>query len=468
MIERILVEGMSDDEHATVWRLLEKLEQTRERNLTRSSYYDGKRFASRVSPILPPQYHRLGLVLGWSAKAVDALARRCHVDEMVWPGGDLGSLGIDEFAEANRLRAELHAARTKAMIHGVSFLVNTVGAEGEPRSLLHMKDALNATGTWNVRTRQLDDFLSVLGRDGSKITEFALYLDGLTISARSDNGRWSVTDRQEHAYGVPAEAVIFKPQGRDFGYSRITRPIMGLQDAAVRGLARMEGHMDVYSYPELWMLGATQAIFKDEAGNQLPNWKVMMGRIKGIPDDDSQDTPRADVKQFSASSPEPHLAQINALAKMFAREADLPDTAVAITDVANPTSAESYDSSQYELIAAAEEATGDMTIPFARAVRRGLQILNGLDGQPVEWASIRPKWRDPRFSSRASMADAGAKIAGAVPGMAETSVGLELMGLTADQIERFQSERRRANGGALLAGLRGAAGTEPLASGVGG
>jgi hypothetical protein len=32
------------------------------------------------------------------------------------------------------------------------------------------------------------------------------------------------------------------------------------------------------------------------------------------------------VKQFAAESPQPHLAQLNALAKLMAREFDLPDS----------------------------------------------------------------------------------------------------------------------------------------------
>src|SRR5690606_39272997 len=72
------------------------------------------------------------------------------------------------------------------------------------------------------------------------------------------------------------------------------------------------------------------------------------GADQGHPDDDDAENPRADVKQFPAATPEPHLASLNAYAKMFARATSLPDTAVAITDLSNPTSAEAYDASQYE------------------------------------------------------------------------------------------------------------------------
>ena len=453
-MERITVSGLSDVEGDLVNELLKQLDDRRPGNVARQQYYEADRPLRRISSVVPPQYHRLGLALGWSAKAVDVLARRCHTDGFVWPDGDLDGLGMAEFAEENMLYSELSAARTKSFIHGVSFLVNTTGAEGEPRSLLHMKDAFNGTGLWNRRLRRLDSFLSVSERDGDDApVALTLYRYGLTVSMVKRDGGWAVLDRQEHQYGMPAEALIYRPQGREFGYSRISRPIRGLQDAAVRALVRMEGHMDIYSYPELWLLGADFGVFKNEDGSPKAPYQVMMGRLKGVPDDDEQTHPRADVKQFSASSPEPHLAQLNALSKMFAREASLPDSSVAITDFANPTSAESYDAAQHELIAEAEGAVDDFTRPMARSVRRGLAILNGVE-EPAEWRSISPKWRSPKFESRAAAADAGTKIASVVPGLAETTVGLELMGLSPEQIERFRAERSRATGREVVDLLR--------------
>lgn len=211
--------------------------------------------------------------------------------------------------------------------------------------------------------------------------------------------------------------------------------------------------MDVYSFPEVWMLGADQSIFKNPDGSVKASWQVMLGRVKGIPDDDMAENPRADVKQFQAASPEPHLAHLNALAKLFARESQLPDTALAITDVSNPTSAESYDASQYEIIAEAEGATDDWSPALARAFRRTLAIRNGLSSVPDEWLTINPKWRNPRFLSRSAEADAGSKQVAAVPWLADTEVGLELLGLSPDQADRALAEKRRSSTSTTLQSL---------------
>lgn len=452
--EQLRVPGLSDDEGRTLNRLLEAIEDKAPRNLLRASYYDGKRAVRQVGTIIPPQYYRLGMVLGWSGKAVDALARRCNLDGFVWPDGDLSSLGYAEVRDANYLRTEVSSAVTSAKIHGVSFLVTTKGSDDEPPALIHARDALTSTGTWNVRRRGLDDFVSVTSRnDDGKVTGFVLYLDGLTIDATKDSSGWSL-ERSEHPWGVPVEPLVYKPRvGRPFGQSRISRPIMSLHDQALREIIRAEGHMDVYSFPELWMLGADMSVFKNEDGSMKADWQIMLGRIKGLPDADGADVPRAEVKQIPASSPEPHLAWLNALAKMFSREASLPDTAVAITDVSNPTSAESYDSAQYELIAEAEGATEDYSPPLRRTVSRALAIANGLDAVPAEWSSIETKWRNPRYLAKSAQADAGMKQLTVAPWLADTEVGLELLGLDEQQIRRAMADKRRAQGRGVLDAL---------------
>ena len=113
----------------------------------------------------------------------------------------------------------------------------------------------------------------------------------------------------------------------------------------------------------------------------------------------------------------------------------------------NPISADAYDASQYELIAEAEGATTDWSTPIARTVARSLAILNDLDTVPADWLSIQPGWLGAKFESRAAKVDAGMKTLAAAPDwLAETEVGLELLGLNAEQIRRARAERDEARG----------------------
>jgi hypothetical protein len=451
--ETLSVPGLSDDETVTLNLLVEKLKGHERRNLLRSSYYDGRRAIRQVGSVIPAQYANIGLALGWAAKGVDGLGRRCNIDRFVWTDGDIDSLGIRELEDSNFLLSELAQARTDSLIHGVSYLITTQGLEGEPTALVHAKDALNATGEWNNRTRRLDNLLSVTSREDGNITGFVLYLDGVTVSAQKVDGRWSV-DRSEHLWGVPVDALVYRPRtSRRSGRSRISRPAMSIQDSALRALIRLEAHMDIYAIPKLVMLGADESIFTNADGTPKASWQVVMGRIFGIPDDDDAQNPRADIKQFAAESPEPHLAQLNALAKLMARETDLPDSDFALTDMANPTSADAYNASRENLIAEAEGATDDWSVPIRRTIPRALAIQNGLESVPESWASIEPEWRSPIYLSRAASADAGAKQLGAVPWLAETEVGLKLLGLSEQDRKLALAQRRQAEGRALVRAL---------------
>lgn len=450
-VSAMRVPGLSDDEEDALNRNLRRLIHTRPANTKRSQLYDCKHAPRQRSAVVPDMYYRLGIMLGWSAKAVDGLTRRTQIEGFTWADGDLNALGYREFARDNFLLSEVTQALTDSALHGVSFLINTRGQDEEPTSLLHARDALSTTGTWNHRVRRLTDGMSVSrwsDDDDCRPDVFTLYLDGMTITAERDGSGWHV-DHSEHGWGVPIEPLVYRPRpSRRYGQSRLTRAVMGLHLQAVRELIRLEGHMDVYSYPEFWLLGGSMADFKNADGTQKALWQVMLGRIKGLEDNPKKpdDLARPDVKQFPAASPEPHVKTLDLLSRAFARESSLPDSAVALEGLSNPTSADAYDASQYELIAEAEGAMSDWSTPLNRSVARGLAIQDGRDVVPDEWLGIEPVWLGAKFESKAAKADAGMKQLSAIPWLAETEVGLELLGLSRQQIDRAMAERQLSMG----------------------
>lgn len=459
--DSLAVPGLTDDEQAILNGLVKQLAAKTPRNLLRQRLYDNQEVARRIGDTIPVSYFNMGLVLGWTGKAVDGLGRRATLERFVWADGDLDQLGGRQVWDDNNLRSEINSAKVSSLIHGPAFLVNTTGAEGEPSSLIHVRDALSATGDWNPRRRRMENLLSVLDRgEGGKITEFALYLENLTITAKLVDGKWEV-DHQDHSWGVPVEAMVYKPRvGRAMGASRISRPLIGLQKSAVRDLIRLEGHMDIYSYPDFWLLGALAKDIKGEGDANVAMMASALGRIRGIPDlpvDDpnarDSNLDRADIKQFPASAPTPNLATLNAKAKLFAREASLPDSSLAITDFANPTSADAYDASQRDLIDEAEGAITDWSPAVKRAHLRALAIRNGITEIPDAWQTIEPKWRDPRYTSKSAQADAGSKVVPLIAA-ATSEVELELLGLDEQQIRRVMAEKRRSQGSSVLDRLR--------------
>lgn len=462
MTDKITLPDVSDNESDLLNALLEQLDQKATRNKLRSAYYDMRHSVRLVGSVIPPQYWRLGIVLGWSGKAVNTLARRCNLDGFVWPDGDLDGLGFGEIWEDNNLGSEVSQGTISSLIHSSAFVVNTKGgADDDADVLVHFKDALNATGEWNGRARRMDNLLSIMDRDKDGApTGLALYLDGETITAKKDSSGWS-TERQQHSWGVPVEPLVYMPRlGRPFGSSRISRAVMSLQDQACRTVIRMEAHSDIYAIPDLWMFGADESIFKNLDGTQKAAWQIVMGRIKGIPDDEDASNPRADAKQFPASSPQPHIDSLKQQAQLFSGETSIPLSSLGVSDMSNPTSADSYIASREDLIAEAEGATDDWRPALRRSMIRALAMKNDIKSAdvPPEWATIDTKWRSPIYLSRAQQADAGMKQLSAIPWLADTEVGLELLGLDEQQMKRALAEKRRAAGSTVLDRLRNAAG----------
>src|SRR5699024_3578353 len=122
--QRITLPDLDDDDNATLTRLLGVINKKGRFNRKVDAYYDAERnIRATLGGVIPPQYYNLGLVLGWSAKAVDALGRRCNLDGLEWPDGDLDDLGFRELWDGNRLGSEVDQGITSTLIHAVSFVV---------------------------------------------------------------------------------------------------------------------------------------------------------------------------------------------------------------------------------------------------------------------------------------------------------------------------------------------------------
>lgn len=461
---RLVVDGLTAKEQKQVDRMWSLLVERTPGNKTRTSYYEFKHKLERYSKIVPPEYHHFSAVLGWTGKAVDALGRRCNWENFSWYGGDVDDLGYAEMFEENTLKTQVRSSIFGSLVHGTGFLISDpVLRDREDTTNIVYGDAFSTTGVWNAQGNALELALSVNEfhktneNDPSSRTRpksFTIYTTDTLIEVEQSpgGGSYRIAGEWEHPYGMPVEPFVYKPMLNPFGASRITPAMMGLQDRGVMALTRLEAHMDIYAIPDFWLLGAGMEIFAGADGSVNP-WKVMMGRIKAIPDDDEllemgaeySAAARPQVQQFPAATPEPHLAAINTFAKLFAREADLPDASLAITDVGNPTSADSYVESREAIISEAEGAMDDWTLPLRRTIVRGLAIQNDDPSLLAELNSFEAEWRSPVYLSRAAAADAGSKQLSSGPEwLKNTEVGLELLGLTPKQVRRALLEKEKA------------------------
>lgn len=458
----ITILDLDHDEQSDLNELIVQWRAKRTRNNLRSGFYDMKN-ATRylMSMNAPVVVKRRRFVLGWSANAVDKLNRRCNIDGFYDGAGNtnLADLGLADLERDNRLRSELSQAGISSLIHAVSWLVTVQGdtSAGEPEVLILPRDATTATGMWDTRKRAVRSFLSITDMDDQgEPTAMTLYRYGVNVICEKKDGGWTV-DRRPHAYGLPVDPMRYKPRlGRPFGSSRISRAVMSIHEQALGAMIRADVNGEAYSLPRYALLGATEDAFQNADGSVKPTWQAAWDAIWGIGDDENllatgNPLARADIKQFHGQSPEPQNAHLRMLAQMFSGETGIPIGELGLIGDTNPTSAEALQVSKDDLVAEAERTMDDWAPDISSAVTRALSMLNG--GNLPADLDVQPIARNPMHVSRAAAADAGAKVIDKFPWLAETEVGLEIAGLSPQQIKRAMAERRAANGRAVLARL---------------
>lgn len=453
---RIVVADLSDEDQASLDELVSQWRAKRPRNNLRTAMYDMKNAQRHLmSSNAPSEVKRRQYVLGWSAGAVDKLNRRCNIDDFYDPNGyDLSDLGLPELEKSNRLRSELSQAGVSSLIHAVAWLVTVFGEAGEPDVLVLPRDATNATGIWDARRRGLRSFLSISATDdqGEPI-EMALYLDGRTGLMVKDAGRWTV-EWKDHDYGIPVDPLRYKPRlGRPFGSSRLNRTVMSLHEQAIGVMIRADVNGIAYSLPRYALLGATEQAFQNADGSVKPTWQAAWDAIWAIGDDEElvgqgNALARADIKQFHGQSPEPQTAHLRMLAQMFSGETGIPLGELGLIGDANPTSAEGLMAGKDDLIAEAERTMDDWEPDLSASVTRAVRMLNR--GDVPDDLEILPIRRNPMYVSRTAAADAGSKVLDQHPELRGTEVGMEISGLTREQIRRAKAEIRATRGRDIL------------------
>lgn len=451
------VQGLSEDEKETLSQLWRVWTFKLRRNMLRAQYYDQHNVLKDLEIAIPPHLTDLELVLGWPAKAVDVLARRCRLDGFVLPGSEDDPFGVSDLWRSNDMGLELPQTLTSALVQSCAFLTVTRGdtGQGEPDVLVSSHSALYASGLWDSRRRRLKAALTITDMDDiGRVTGWALFIPGVTVTAFFEDDRWNV-DRFEHGLDrLPVEVLPYKPRlDRPFGVSRISRAVMGLADSALRTLFRMEVHAEFFSSPQRYAMGADESMFVDGDGEPISQWEAILGRVWAAGrDPDTGDVPQ--LGQFAQASPQPHTEQLRSLAAMFCSETSLPLNALGIVQD-NPSSAEAIEAAERDLIIEARYAMDCFGPRLCRAMATAVQIRDDVDAPPKELQKLDVLWRDPEQPMQSSAGDFLIKIVQAMPWLAESKIPLEQLGWDATTVERAWADKRRANVTGLLQRLPG-------------
>jgi hypothetical protein len=381
--------------------LRNKLDERRRRVLYRYKQYDMKYQDYDLGLTIPPELRaRYKAVLGWSAKAVDALA-----DRLVFREFANDNFNLNEIFQMNNPDTFFDSAVLTALIASCSFVYISPGDDPVPR--LQVIDGSEATGIIDPITGLLSEGYAVLHRDDNGNPDLEAYFTPNRIDYVGGD-----VPVVEHEVPYPLLVpIIHRPDAiRPFGRSRITRAVTYWQKYAKRTLERADITAEFYSFPQKWVVGLSQD------AEPMETWKATISSMLQFSKDSDGDAPK--LGQFTTPSMSPFTEQLRTAAAGFAGETGLTlDDLGFVSD--NPSSAEAIKASHETLRVAAKKAqrtfgSGFLNVGYLAACLR--------DDFPYKRSQLyltTPKWEnvfEPDASTMSLIGDGVLKIQQGLPG----------------------------------------------------
>lgn len=395
----------TDDEQDVFGRLRSQIATYHSRNLLRSQYAEAERLIDHLNLRLPTKREIQQTPLHWPAKAIEVFSSRLAPAFYSMRDGDSLLQDLEEVWTDSSVDFAEQLAIRSALRHGPAFVFASRGDTrvGEPEIVVSPQSALSATCEMDRRTRRVSAALELLGSRQAN-----LYLPGRTLLVENRIGRLLVLDEYASPQRVMCAPYIHDATiERPFGSSRISRPVMGFTDAAVRTFMRQEVSAEWYSAPRELLFGVDPESFGDDA----PGWVRAAGAINGLPDihpQDDADIPdelrRPEFHTLPQMTMQPFSDQFRLIAAQFSGASSIPLQYLGIVQDSNPTSAAAIEAQDIDLVRAAKDQYPSFNLGRRMLAQNVLTLLD--ERVPSEaLRSLVPRWTDPRVRSIREQSD---------------------------------------------------------------
>lgn len=437
--------GLGGEERRVLGDLLDVLARNQARNAERTAYYEGRQRVKNIGIAVPPQL-AAGLEVSccWPQKTVEALQSRSAFDGFV--ASDEGvAERLAAFSRRNDLRARYSRAVIPQLVHGCAFA--TLARRADGAASVRFRSAQTASALWDGEADRVSAGLAVIdsrrsnGDSAYRPALVHLHMpDALWVLARDEEAAGWRAERLPHAMGRPMmEALVYRAtEGRPFGQSRITRPVMSLTDSYMREMLRLEVGAEMFTSPQKVILGAGDEAF------DMDKYVAYVTNLLLIGNDENGEHPS--ITQLAAASMQPHVDVMRNLAAQFAGATCVPLSELGVVHD-NPSSAEAIYAAKEALVV---EVDSSLNAANAESLRSIALMALAIEGN-VPLAALGDaerdfsvKFKNPAMPSLVSQADAMAKVAGTAPWIAETEVFLEEVGFDEGQRRRLMDGKRRS------------------------
>lgn len=449
-LNSLSIPGLDDDTLAEAKRLLDTHSKRYARNRMRTLYTDTEQAFKDIGIAMPPQLRKMKYVLGWAEQAVRKPAMRSQFEGLREADSD-DPFELREVFAANDFSHEIGQTIYSAGKHGAALITVAAGLPGEPKVMIQAHSAEDAGFIWDRRRRRLRSAVTISDSDKhGRVTEFTVWLSDRVVTCTKKGAGWNTEDISHSLGRVPAVVVRHSPSlSSPLGRSRLTNAVMGLNDLAVRTLARMEGNAEFYSSPQVALLGVDYDAFYGENGGLTRDdkFRLAMDRILALTKDEDGDRPV--LQQLQQATMTPHSDMMRTVAGAFSAETALPVSALGVVQD-NPASAEAIRAAYHEMLI---DVTYQNKYVLPGAIREVaalcVMIRDNVSSIPDSFWNVDVTFKDPEFRSLSAEADAVQKLSSTISQMADYPVLLERI-FTHGEVARIQADKKRAAGTELL------------------
>jgi len=447
--------GLEPEDAAALSELVKVYAKHRKRNVRLTRYYDGKVRAGDVNIgiAVPEELANLEVSCNWPAKVVEALQARSQFDAFWSSLGEIKT-ELDAICEENDLPMRYGKAVIPELKHGCVFA--TLSMNDFERASIKFHTAQSSAARWDgEHDRLLDGFAIIdsakFNMDRSyKPSLVNMYTSEAIITLRRRNALdWSA-EYHPHKMGRPLMAAMVY-RGTDekpFGKSRINNAVMHLTDAYLREMLRLEVAAEMFTSPQKVLIGADDAITDELAGN----FKAYITNLLTISRGENSELPT--LEQLAASSMQPHIEVMRALAANLSGCSDVPLSELGIV-ADNPSSAEAIYAAKESLVIEADSLNKSNGKALKELVLMAYAMNEDISWReiPSDYRAVTPHFVSPAMPSVVSQADAMVKIATVDDGFAGTSAFYAQVGFDDALIQQIAAEKQGRIGDTVLSQL---------------
>lgn len=451
--------NLEPEDRETVFELMNLWRKKRPRNLLREKYYLGHVRVKDLGIAMPKSLARkIDPRIDWPKKAVHALADRSVFDGFT-TDDDATTDELRGICAANCMEALYRKNLICELKHCCGFWTVSEGEGGMP--VISAYPATAAVALWDDALKAIKAGLvvaeskAVEGSRQRKPTRIEVYTRDAVIVLTSDGGKW-YAEYLEHGMGRPLMEPM--PYGatleRPFGSSRITRSAMSITDDAIRQRARMEVAAESSTLPQMWLLGTDKRIT-----NKENEYDASMGAINEVTKDSDGDSPS--IWQSAQLQMAPLSEYFRNLACQMSSVTNVPVSFFGVSND-NPSSSDAIAASLEPLVIDAKNLNRDNGNALRNVAYMALAVKHGTDYGTERDAgrNVNPRFMSPAYPSVVSRSDAVLKQVQAIPKLANSDVMLEMLDFTDEQMQRIDSDNRRAQARGAVSAMLGTQGGE--------